>query len=82
VADTTTHLREFKVMQRKQMLRYYGSRRRENAMNHLLIPFNCRLDAFVPTVTLSTALKTRYPARCCIVILSCVLGSVMKIIRY
>ncbi|HET6640492.1 MAG TPA: hypothetical protein VFG77_02675 [Nitrososphaeraceae archaeon] len=76
---TTTHWREFKDMQRKPIMRCCGLRRKENAMNHSLIPFNYPLGVFAPTAMLSTILKTPYHVKSNIVVPSCVPGSVTNI---
>jgi hypothetical protein len=66
-------------MQRKLIQRYYGSRRKDHAVNHSVIPFSYHLDAFALTAISSTILKTLYPAKIHIVIPFCVPGSVMNI---
>jgi hypothetical protein len=68
------HSKEFKVTQRRLMLRYCGSRRKEHAMNHSSIPICCHLGIFALSAILSTILKTRYHAKIYIVIPSCVPG--------
>jgi hypothetical protein len=72
VVATMTHSREYKAMQRKLILKYCGSRRKEHAMNHSLIPINYHLGAFVLTAMLSTILKTLYHAKSYPAIPSCV----------
>jgi hypothetical protein len=70
------HSREFNAMQRKPILRCYGSKRKDHARNHSPTQFNYHLDAFALTAMLSTILKTQYHAKSYIAIPSCVPGSV------
>jgi hypothetical protein len=79
VVVTTTHSRGYKLMLRIPIVRYCGSKRKEHATSHSLIPLNYLLDTFALTATLSTILKTLYHAKSHTAIPPCVPESASNI---